>query len=98
MRRHDETDTYGHVTSTIREWKRRDWGPGGDEFHWWCTAETEPSDAFIGHVAVWESCRDEIVAMTSEAAYELLRDYLAQRRNVVALPHPALKTRASTPT
>ena len=97
MRRHDETDVYGHVTSTIREWKRRDWGPGGDEFHWWCTAETEPADAFIGHVAVWESCRDEIVAMTSEAAYELLRDYLAQRRNVVALPHPALKTRAAAP-
>ena len=33
MRRVDETDTYGHVTSTVREWKRRDWGPGGLEFH-----------------------------------------------------------------
>lgn len=44
LRRHDEADTYGHVTSTLREWKRRDWGEGGAEFHWWCT---ESHDAFI---------------------------------------------------
>ena len=31
--------TYGHVTSTLREWKRRDWGAGGVEFHWWCTED-----------------------------------------------------------
>ena len=37
LRRVDDTDVYGHVTSTVREWKRRDWGAGGDEFHWWCT-------------------------------------------------------------
>ncbi len=30
---------------TLREWKRRDWGEGGDEFHWWCT---ESDDAFVG--------------------------------------------------
>ena len=38
----DETDVYGHVTSTVREWKRRDWGPGGEEFHWWCTRRPRP--------------------------------------------------------
>lgn len=97
MRRHDETDVYGHVTSTIREWKRRDWGPGGEEFHWWCTADTDVADAFVGHVAVWQACREELIAMTTEAAYKLLVDYLAQRRHVVALPHPALKVRASSP-
>ena len=40
LRRIDDTDVYGHVTSTVREWKRRDWGEGGQEFHWWCTEPT----------------------------------------------------------
>ncbi len=31
------TDDYGHETVLVRAWHRRDWGPGGDEFHWWCT-------------------------------------------------------------
>ena len=33
----EATDDAGQVTSTLREWKRRDWGEGGHEFHWWCT-------------------------------------------------------------
>ena len=45
LRRVDETDDLGHVTSTVREWKRRDWGDGGHDFHWWCT---DADDAFIG--------------------------------------------------
>ena len=37
LRLQEHTDDHGHVTSTLREWKRRDWGEGGHEFHWWCT-------------------------------------------------------------
>lgn len=96
LRRHDETDAYGYVTSTIREWKRRDWGPGGAEFHWWCTADTDVADAFVGHEPVWKACRDELIAMTSATAYDLLSRYLAERRDVVALPHPARKSHAVT--
>ncbi len=44
LRLDHHTDDQGHVTSTLREWKRRDWGPGGDEFHWWCT---ETDEAFV---------------------------------------------------
>jgi hypothetical protein len=89
VRRHDETDAYGHVTSTIREWKRRDWGPGGADFHWWCT---ESPEAFIGHQQVWEACEDELVALTSRRAYAALRKYLRSRTaDSVAVPHPALK-------
>jgi hypothetical protein len=87
----DETDVYGHVTSTIREWKRRDWGPGGQEFEWWCTSDTELADAFIGDHPVWVSCREELVAMTSPAAYALLEEYLGERAGWVPLPHPALR-------
>ncbi len=97
LRRHDESDTYGHVTSTLREWKRRDWGPGGDEFHWWCTEDTRRYDAFVGTSPVWVTLREEIVAMTSPTAYRLLSDHLAERASGVPMPHPAVrrKRRAS---
>lgn len=90
LRRQDDTDVYGHVTSTIREWKRRDWGPGGADFHWWCT---ETHEAFVGTKQVWETCEDELVALTSRRAYGLLRDSLRSRSGTAAtrLPHPALK-------
>ena len=41
LEEHVEED--GHILSVLREWKRRDWGEGGADFHWWCT---ESSDAF----------------------------------------------------
>jgi hypothetical protein len=98
MRRHDEVDVYGHVTSTVREWKRRDWGPGGDEFHWWCTATTEGADAFIADDAVYRTCRDELVAMTGERPYQQLVAHIgaALDRNVTFLPHPATRRRTET--
>ncbi len=45
IRLEHSTDESGHVTSRLREWKRRDWGEGGSEFGWWCTEEP---DAFVG--------------------------------------------------
>ena len=88
----DDTDPYGHVTSTVREWKRRDWGPGGEEFHWWCTSPTDGANAFVGDRPVWKSCRAELVAMTSKKAFGMLEDYLRDRQGWVPLPHPALKS------
>ena len=86
----DETDDNGHVTSTVREWKRRDWGEGGDDFHWWCT---EAPEAFVGQRPVYETLRDEIVELVGEVA--LRRSFVelrpAPERHL--LPHPALKKR-----
>ena len=48
----------------LREWKRRDWGEGGAEFHWWCTEDPE---AFVGHRPVYEELRDEIVELVGES-------------------------------
>jgi hypothetical protein len=95
LRRIDETDVNGHVTSTIREWKRRDWGEGGAEFHWWCT---ESSDAFVGRVPVYEALRDELVELVGEVPYRLFRDYARRRRVPVPVAPPALKKRAGKPT
>lgn len=93
VRREDSVDDNGHVTSVIREWKRRDWGEGGAQFHWWCT---ESPEAFVGGLAVYENLRDELVALTSQAAYDLLVEHIETRRREhgperAFLPHPALK-------
>lgn len=96
LRRVDETDPYGHVTSTLREWKRRDWGDGGHEFHWWCT---DAPDAFVGERPVYRELRDEIIEMTTPWAYALVVEHLERRvtngatspATSVPLPHPAVR-------
>ena len=88
-RRVDETDDQGHVTSTLREWKRRDWGAGGFEFHWWCT---DDHAAFVGDRPVYRALRDEIVAMVGETPYQMLVAHLDGRTGTL-LPHPALRRR-----
>jgi hypothetical protein len=77
------------VWSTVREWKRRDWGAGGEEFSWWCT---ESPDAFVGEQTVVVSARDEIVALCGERTYELLLEAVAERlAQGPVLPHPAVR-------
>lgn len=102
LRLEEQTDAYGHVTSTLREWKRRDWGAGGFEFHWWCTDDPQ---AFVGHRPVYEELRDEIVEMVGEAPYLSILSQLEERTRdatnghhpptEVFLPHPALRSRAT---
>ena len=91
LRLHEETDGNGRLTSTLREWKRRDWGEGGTDFHWWCT---ETHEAFVASHAVYRTMRDEIIEFIGERVYERLVDLLDQRiRRPVPLPHPAVRRR-----
>lgn len=80
-------DESGHVTSRLREWKRRDWGEGGDEFGWWCTEEPE---AFVGAEPLYISARDEIVEMVGAGIYDTMAAQLS-RTEWVPLPHPAVR-------
>ncbi len=89
LRLDQHTDDNGHLTSTLREWKRRDWGPGGDEFHWWCT---ESPDAFVGSVPVYEYLRDEISGMVGDKVYAQMVALLTRPR-WTPLPHPAVRRR-----
>ncbi|MGK2958326.1 MAG: hypothetical protein ACSLFB_08020 [Acidimicrobiales bacterium] len=85
----DSADENGHVTSTLREWKRRDWGGGGEDFHWWCT---ESADAFVGSSTVLVSMRDEIIALIGKQPYEYLVEALAERLSTsTPLPHPTVR-------
>lgn len=83
-------DDVGRYTYIIREWKRRDWGDGGEEFHWWCT---ESDDAFVEHRPVYETLQEELVEMVGQEAYDALCHYLKARSTETLLPHPALKRR-----
>jgi hypothetical protein len=98
IRRVDSTDEVGHVTSTVREWKRRDWGEGGLDFGWWCIEERE---AFVGEATVLTTMADELTAMVGPAVHRLLLDAVAQRvaggdaggGTTTALPHPTVRRR-----
>jgi len=87
LRLEEHTDDHGYVTSTLREWKRRDWGPGGAEFHWWCT---ETDEAFVGAVPAYVYLRDEIVEMVGQWAYDEMVA-LIERPQWTPLPHPAVR-------
>jgi hypothetical protein len=92
-------DDNDHLTYILREWKRRDWGEGGADFHWWCT---EDPLAFVGHVPVVEACRDDIVALVGEGPYALLAELLEARDDPASdaaigrRAHPALNPGAAT--
>jgi hypothetical protein len=90
LRLDDHTADDGHVTSTLREWKRRDWGAGGAEFHWWCT---DADDAFVDRRPVFETMRDEIVAMVGQRAYDTFVAQVATQPTERYLPHPAVRRR-----
>ncbi len=92
LRLDEHRDDNEHATHILREWKRRDWGEGGAEFHWWCT---ETHEAFVGHQPVYETLRDEIVELVGAAPYDALCAELKDRRFEVPVPHPALKRGAA---
>ncbi len=89
LRLEHSTDENGHVTSRLREWKRRDWGDGGGDFHWWCT---EAPEAFSGNAAVYMSSRDEIVELVGQEIYDLMVEQL-ERPQWVPLAHPTIRRR-----
>ena len=80
-------DEVEHSTHTLREWKRRDWGEGGRDFHWWCT---EGPEAFVDSSPVIETLRDEIVGLVGDGVYERLVAEIALRDSEgTPVPHPA---------
>jgi hypothetical protein len=93
LRRDEDVDERGHVTTTIAQWDRRHWGAGGQDFHWWCT---EAPEAFTGTSRVVDSMREELVAMVGQRVYDRLFALLERRRrqpSSTRLPHPAVRRR-----
>jgi hypothetical protein len=95
LRREDNTDDSGRVTSVVTQWDRRHWGGGGAEFHWWCT---ESAEAFTASEPVYRSLRAELSALVGDATYERLKVYLDARSAAGgAVAHPALRVSGKSP-
>ncbi len=89
LRREDRDDGDGHVTSTVVEWQRSNWGAGGDEFHWWCT---EAPEAFGAKSPVYRAMADELTGLIGAEVYARLAAYLDVRSgSSVPLAHPTVR-------
>jgi hypothetical protein len=76
--------------TTIGEFDRRGWGPGGEDLHWWCTSSPE---AHVGADPVVVSYGPELVALIGQPAYDELLRLCAER---TGLPlHPATAAAAA---
>jgi hypothetical protein len=93
LRREDVSSAEGTVVSTVSQWERRHWGPGGDEFAWWCS---EAPEAYTGVQPVWRSMAAELIALVGPEVFELLAGYLTARQATgTPLPHPTVRTSPS---
>lgn len=66
------TDDTTYTEVSIGEYSRDGWGPGGHDFDWYCTSNTE---AHQGQEPVYISNRPELVAVMGQAAYDELREH-----------------------
>jgi hypothetical protein len=73
---------------TIGEYDRRGWGPGGHDFHWYCTGNTE---AHVAAEPLYVTSGPELVELMGPAGYEELvghcEAHLASRSRLAL--HPA---------
>ena len=91
LRRIDHPEDDGSVTSTLTEFGREGWGPGGDEFAWWCT---EAPEAFTSAVPVYKSLEPELRAMVGDVLYDRIATHLDSRSSRSGLlPHPTVRRR-----
>jgi hypothetical protein len=75
------------VVTTLGEFDRRGWGPGGADLHWWCTgapaAHVSPEPMVLTYAA-------ELSALIGPAAYAELRRLAEARLDLgMVAPHPA---------
>ena len=81
VQRPDEVEV---LLTTIAEYDRRGWGPGGADLTWWCTGSPA---AHVGAEPLWVSYEDELTALVGAPAYEELARLCAERSSLP--PHPA---------
>ncbi len=75
IRRDFVTGPDGLPTTVITGWGRRHWGPGGADFHWWCT---EGHEADIGREPIYRSMEAELTSLVGARVYAELSEYLAE--------------------
>ncbi|WP_407939783.1 hypothetical protein [Motilibacter deserti] len=88
--RPDDTEV---LITTIAEYDRRGWGPGGHDLDWYCTGNT---DAHVGREPVYVSYAPELTELMGAAAYSALVRLCEERMasSLLLAPHPADATSA----
>jgi hypothetical protein len=76
-----------YLLSTLTEFDRRGWGPGGHDLDWWCTSSP---DAHVGTEPMYKSYAPELIALVGQEAYdELARLCDIRLQSKLVAPHPA---------
>jgi hypothetical protein len=75
------------LQSTLTEFDRRGWGPGGHDLDWWCTSSPE---AHVGTEPMYRSYAPELIALVGKDAYDKLAELCEARlASGVVAEHPA---------
>ena len=84
IRRSFETREFGDQeisVTVIGEYERLAWGDGGNDFDWYCTANTE---AHVGREPVYKSNNNELIALMGPEAYAELVKHCDARVEAIA--------------
>ncbi|MGY1707940.1 hypothetical protein ACI8AC_00320 [Geodermatophilus sp. SYSU D00758] len=83
----DRPDGSRVLVTSIGEFDRRGWGPGGHDLHWWCTGSPAAHVSPEPLVATYAA---ELTALVGAAAYAELRRLTEARLDAgLVAPHPA---------
>jgi len=90
----ERSDGVEILRTTIGEYHRRQWGGGGEDFDWWCTAAPEcHSPGEPAGEPVWRTMQEELTALIGEKPYAVLAAHCAAR---AALPASARSAHPAT--
>ncbi|RDI52034.1 hypothetical protein [Nocardia mexicana] len=83
----DRPDGVQILRTTLTEYDRRGWGPGGLDLHWYCSGSP---DAHVGSRPVWQSYAPELIELIGQPAYDELARHCKRREGLgIVAVHPA---------
>jgi hypothetical protein len=83
VKRQDDTKV---LVTSIAEYDRRAWGPGGHDLNWWCTGASE---AHVANDALYITYKPELVELMGQAAYDVLAEICESTLAGRFTAHPA---------
>lgn len=84
LRLEELTDENDRSTYLLRPWDTQDWGPEGESFDWWCTADRH---AYHSPEPVYVHMRAELIALVGSAIFERMSAEL----EALAVDQPAVR-------
>ncbi|NNN21296.1 MAG: hypothetical protein HKL80_04755 [Acidimicrobiales bacterium] len=92
LHREDVTYDNGDISTFVSQWKRSDWGGGGEDFHWWCT---ESPEAFVGTKPTYKEMSKELELLCGTELAKALSSALDERiSRKKYLKHPQVRKSA----